>query len=224
MTASLNLFSPLFLALNPVADRLDAAANSPFLSGPHARSFILLVLLCLTVAAAFAWLYIAEWRLQRGFRRYKLSDGAVDEPFAIEPLGPRPNLVHAKRNGSAHEEPEPEPVSLTIAPAASPIRGTSQAVWFPQVDPQAATLLDPAQLAPPLARPVGVLNIVSDHKLSDIFVDGSFVGNPPAKLCLPPGPHTVQIRTPGLPEVKREITVISGAELRLVAAAPDKNN
>ena len=220
-------------SLNPVAQRIQGASDPRFFSGSH-RSLLLLTFLGLTVACAFAWLYIAEWRLQRGFRRYKLSEGALDEPFVQPVASPRPNLIATTRAKQA--EPGATPAASAVAPENAamnfansfgpPVHGTSEAVWLSDVKGQTAPGMTPPTPAAAVtasgsssvsATQVGVVHVVASHELAEIFIDGSFVGNPPAKLCLQAGSHTVQVRTPGRPDFNRQLTVTPGAELRLIA-------
>ena len=51
----------------------------------------------------------------------------------------------------------------------------------------------------------------------EIYVDGAFVGNTPARLKLAEGAHVVLVKKPGFNEYRREIKISDGAELNLRA-------
>jgi hypothetical protein len=56
----------------------------------------------------------------------------------------------------------------------------------------------------------------------DITVDGGFVGNTPSTLKLAPGKHTIAVAASGYQGWSRDLTVISGSELRLNATLEKK--
>ena len=57
----------------------------------------------------------------------------------------------------------------------------------------------------------------ADDQTSEIFVDGAFVGNPPARLKLPVGTHVVEVRKAGFKDYRRQLNVVDGSELTLRA-------
>lgn len=61
----------------------------------------------------------------------------------------------------------------------------------------------------------GQLNVDAGDKTCDVYVDGAFVGNPPAKLHLAEGSHVVEVKKPGFTAYRKEIKVSNGAELSL---------
>jgi TPR repeat protein len=65
-----------------------------------------------------------------------------------------------------------------------------------------------------LAR-TGSVNVKADDDTQEIFVDGAFVGNTPAKLKLAEGPHLVEVRKAGFKEYRKQIQVGEGSELTL---------
>jgi hypothetical protein len=74
----------------------------------------------------------------------------------------------------------------------------------------------PANSAASTAR-VGFVTVKADDETSDVYVDGNFVGNAPAKLRLEPGMHVVQVKKPGFKEYRKELKVTEGSELSLRA-------
>jgi len=65
---------------------------------------------------------------------------------------------------------------------------------------------------------VGTVTILSTPEGADISVDGSFVGNAPAALKLSPGKHNIGVTQNGYKPWNRELSVISGSEVKLNAA------
>jgi TPR repeat protein len=61
----------------------------------------------------------------------------------------------------------------------------------------------------------GYVMVMTEETRSEVFVDGAFVGNPPAKLKLPEGSHVVEVKKSGFKDYRRELRVISGSDLTL---------
>lgn len=61
----------------------------------------------------------------------------------------------------------------------------------------------------------GFVNVMADDPDCDLYVDGALVGNPPAKLKLAQGSHTIEARKPGFKNFRKVLTVSSQAELTL---------
>jgi TPR repeat protein len=64
---------------------------------------------------------------------------------------------------------------------------------------------------------LGVVMVKADDDTSEVFVDGAFVGNPPARLKLAEGKHVVEVKKAGFKSYRREIQVGADAELSLHA-------
>ena len=73
--------------------------------------------------------------------------------------------------------------------------------------------------SPPIQPPdgFGTVTISSDPDGADIYLDGKFVGNTPATLKLPIGPHTVQIKSLGHTDWERSIEILKDSQLNLKA-------
>jgi TPR repeat protein len=71
--------------------------------------------------------------------------------------------------------------------------------------------------APPTAPAVqtGAVNVMANDESYEVYVDGAFVGNPPAKLKLVEGVHVVEVKKAGFQDFRREIKVSGGADLSL---------
>jgi S1-C subfamily serine protease len=63
----------------------------------------------------------------------------------------------------------------------------------------------------------GQITITSDPDAAEIFVDGKFVGNTPATLKLPAGPHLFLFKSPGHPDYSRTVEVPKSSKLTLKA-------
>jgi hypothetical protein len=51
----------------------------------------------------------------------------------------------------------------------------------------------------------------------EIFVDGTFVGNTPARVKLAEGAHVVEVKKGGFKDYRKQIKITEGAELTLRA-------
>ncbi len=63
----------------------------------------------------------------------------------------------------------------------------------------------------------GQLTITSYPDAAEVFVDGKFMGNTPATLKLPAGPHVVLMKSPGKPDYSRTLEVPKSSKLTLKA-------
>jgi TPR repeat protein len=63
--------------------------------------------------------------------------------------------------------------------------------------------------------PGGLLSVAAQDVTYEVYVDGSFVGNPLAKLRLQEGTHVVEVKKPGFRDYRKEIKVSNGSELNL---------
>jgi TPR repeat protein len=63
----------------------------------------------------------------------------------------------------------------------------------------------------------GIVSVKADNETSEVFLDGAFIGNAPAKLKLDPGMHVIEVRQPGFKTYHKELKVTAGSELSLRA-------
>jgi hypothetical protein len=63
----------------------------------------------------------------------------------------------------------------------------------------------------------GQITITSDPDAAEIFLDGKFVGNTPAVLKLPAGPHLFLLKSPSRPDYSRTVEVPKSSKLTLKA-------
>jgi TPR repeat protein len=64
----------------------------------------------------------------------------------------------------------------------------------------------------------GLVNVKAEDDTYEIFVDGGFVGNTPAKVKLAEGAHVVEVKKPGFKDYRKQIKITEGSELTLRAA------
>lgn len=79
-----------------------------------------------------------------------------------------------------------------------------------------------AQTTPPasptaISGKQGSVSVNSNEEEAEVLVDGSFVGNAPAKLKLAEGTHVIEVKKDGYKPFKKEIKVTEGSELNLRA-------
>ena len=68
-----------------------------------------------------------------------------------------------------------------------------------------------------VAEGTGTLSVSSDPDGADVYLDGKFVGNTPAILKLPVGPHTIQIKSPGRADWERSVEIVKDSQLNVRA-------
>ena len=68
---------------------------------------------------------------------------------------------------------------------------------------------------PALSGQPGFVNVSAHDDRCEIFADGAFMGNSPAKLKLKEGPHVIEVKGAGFKDYRRQITVTAGSDLNL---------
>lgn len=92
-----------------------------------------------------------------------------------------------------------------------------------QVSLAVATPTSGADTPPPAPDGFGTVSIASDPNGAEIFLDEKFVGNAPAKLRLPAGPHTLTLKCKDCSEWKRNIEVLKGSQVNMNAELNDES-
>ena len=86
--------------------------------------------------------------------------------------------------------------------------------------------VQPAVTGPASAKPggapgsasearMGLVNVTAADETQEIYVDGAFVGNAPAKLKLAEGPHVIEVKKAGFRDYRKQVQVSGGSELTL---------
>jgi serine protease Do len=94
---------------------------------------------------------------------------------------------------------------------------------LPQVSLAVVTPTTGANTPPPAPEGFGTVSIVSDPNGAEIFLDENFLGNAPAKLRLPAGPHTLTLKCKDCTEWKRNIEILKGSQVNLNAELNGEN-
>ncbi len=63
------------------------------------------------------------------------------------------------------------------------------------------------------ASGVGTISISAEKDDLEVFVDGEFIGNTPAKLRLTAGMHIIEAKKAGFKDYRKQIKVTDGADL-----------
>jgi PEGA domain len=177
------------------------ALSSAFGSGASTKSVIIVILLGLGVCGLFGYLYLREWYLNRLFRRLgEMKPATTGEGAASCALpAPRPPLVRLERPHSFASTEQ------TGSNGGGANGNRTRRFWLRS---------SPAGGFSASFRR-GLLEISAENGSCEVFIDGAFFGNTPAKLRLPEGAHVVEIKSPGFEEYRREIQVVEGSELKL---------
>ena len=72
--------------------------------------------------------------------------------------------------------------------------------------------------APSITDAVGTVSVSSGPDGAEIFVDDKFLGNAPATLKLPAGPHSILLKFPGHADWRRTLEVLKSSKTSLKAA------
>jgi serine protease Do len=96
--------------------------------------------------------------------------------------------------------------------------GTTQAARqpVPADNAESSEALKTSSLA--VADAVGTVTVSSEPDGAEIFVDDKFLGNAPATLKLPAGPHTILLKFPGHADWRRLLQVLKSSKTSLKAA------
>jgi len=108
--------------------------------------------------------------------------------------------------------------AATIAESSGHSSDSQDATSAPSSGPTAvseSTVSFPTSTSSP--EGFGQLTITSDPDAAEIFVDGKFVGNTPAILKLPAGPHLFLFKSPNRPDYSRTVEVPKSSKLTLKA-------
>lgn len=63
----------------------------------------------------------------------------------------------------------------------------------------------------------GHVSIFADVEGADVYIDGKFIGNVPATLTLPSGPHTIEIKDQNRAMWQRELEVLEDSDVKVTA-------
>lgn len=142
--------------------------------------------------------------------------GAYSQSYA---LGFREGLVIQEVNG----RPVSNKMQLEFHLREATKEGCQLTVWSAQ-GTQSVSLWEQTEAArtsevsqPRPNTSTGLLSVSAEDDTFEVFVDGKFKGNTPAKLKLAEGMHVIEVKKPGFKDYKRELEVSEGAELSIKA-------
>ena len=134
----------------------------------------------------------------------------------------RINLASAERYMTTEQVAEAQRLAHEFKPHKDPPPGES-ASSPPKVAIRASgsgtgqTNAASVATAPVGTSKTGVVNVKAEDDTYEIFVDGLFVGNTPARVMLAEGAHVVEVKKPGCKDYRKQLKITEGSELTLRA-------
>jgi S1-C subfamily serine protease len=109
------------------------------------------------------------------------------------------------------------PPATTVESSGRPPDSRDSAISPSSVAPAISESTVSFPTATPSPEGFGQITITSDPDAAEIFLDGKFVGNTPATLKLPAGPHLFLLKSPSRPDYSRTVEVPKSSKLTLKA-------
>jgi hypothetical protein len=183
-----------------------ASGNTTYGSANGSSTAVYKVYETYTIEAA-DYIYVCQEHIR--WRWSKPAALTVNGPvkFAIE----KEHLYIKGEDGSEHE-------TKIIKKAAKP-QHSSATETPPQPERTALT----STAAATQLSPTGTITVNSNPDGADIYVDDSFVGNAASVLKLSEGKHSVRVSMTGYKNWSRDISVLAGSEVKLVATLEKVN-
>src|SRR5208282_1079752 len=153
---------------------------------------------------AYKWLDLAAAKGDDRADDARVNLASAERFLTPEQVAEAQRLAHEFKPQKA-SAPGVSPLSATNAPPPRSSSGGRQ------------TAAVNTASAPAAASRTGVVNISAADDSYEIFVDGAFVGNTPAKVKLTEGAHLVEVRKAGFKDYRRQIKITDGSELTLHA-------
>ena len=149
---------------------------------------------------AYKWLNLAAAHDNPNSDDIKVNLSMVERFMTTEQIADGQRLAREFKPGSAS----------SIGESPAPATGSGS------VPTGAAAATTPGVASVPASPSrTGLVNVKAEDDTQEIFVDGAFVGNTPAKLKLAEGPHLVEVKKPGFKDYRKEVKVGEGSELTL---------
>jgi len=143
---------------------------------------------------AYKWLALAAAKDNRNSDDIKVNVSMVERFMTPEQIAEGQRLAHEFETRGASTPSELSPQPAGVKPDAPP-----------------------AASSPARPPDMGSVLVKADDDTYEIFADGAFVGNAPARLRLTPGPHLIEVKKAGFNDFRKEIQVGAGSELTLRA-------
>jgi TPR repeat protein len=153
---------------------------------------------------AYKWLNLAAAKDDERADDARINLASAERFLTPEQVAEAQRLAHEFRphKPSAPGESPAPPAKATPRPSGN---GAGQ-----------TNALDTAS-APARASTTGVVNVSAADDSYEIFVDGAFVGNTPARVKLTEGAHVVEVKRAGFKDYQKVIKITEGSELTLHA-------
>jgi hypothetical protein len=151
---------------------------------------------------AYKWFNLAEAKGGDLMDEARINLAAVERFMKPEEIAEAQRLAHDFKPQKASEPGEPvsPPIKATSSPASGETKPTVTEGSLPAVGPK-----------------TGTVNVTANDDSCEIFVDGEFVGNAPAKVKLTEGTHVVEVKKDGFKDYRKQIKISEGSELSLRA-------
>jgi len=154
--------------------------------------------------AAYKWFSLAAAKGDERADDARINLASAERYLTPEQVAEAQRLAHEFKphKGSTPGESSSQPDKTALHPSGS---GTGQT--------------NAAGIAAALAGPskTGFVNVKAVDDSYEIFVDGAFVGNTPAKVKLAEGAHVVEVKKSGCKDYRKQIKITEGSELTLRA-------
>ena len=131
------------------------------------------------------------------------------------------NLASAERYLTTEQVAEAQRLTREFVPHK--LTAEEEAAFLPPKRPRRRQSAEPeirrhtASGAPAETSKRGIVNVKADDDAYEIYVDGAFVGNTPAKVKLVEGEHLVEVKRAGFKDYRKQIRISDGSELTLRA-------
>jgi TPR repeat protein len=142
---------------------------------------------------AYKWFDLAAAQGSESDVEAKMNLSMAERAMTPEQIAKAQQLAHEFKPQSGRTSPAPQTVAAASKPA------------------------EPAPAALNSAAKTGVLNVRADDDSYDVYLDGAFVGNTPAKLKVDSGSHVIEVKKIGFKDFRKTIKVTEGSELNLRA-------
>jgi TPR repeat protein len=153
---------------------------------------------------AYKWLSLAAAKGDNRADDARINLASAERFLTPEQVAEAQRLAHEfePHKASAQGESSSPPANAAPRPSGS--------------DAGQTNAVDTAS-TPARASRTGLVNVSAVDDSYEIFVDGAFVGNTPAKVKLTEGAHIVEVKRAGFKDYRKQIKITEGSELTLRA-------
>jgi hypothetical protein len=151
---------------------------------------------------AYKWFNLAEAKGGDLTDEARINLAAVERFMKPEEVAEAQRLAQEFKPHKISEpgEASTPPNKATSGPTSAETQPTANPGGLPAVGPK-----------------TGMVNVTANDDSCEIFVDGEFVGNAPAKVKLTEGAHVIEVKKSGFKDYRKQIKISEGSELTLRA-------